>query len=80
MSQILAAVRTDHAELAAKMAEVEVAQTAGEDVKKLFDGTLVKWLIAYVKAHPEQAVALVQWILAMFGIVIPIPPLPADAE
>ena len=39
-------------------------------------GDLIQRIIAWIQAHPGQLMAWMQMILAMFGIVIPIPPMP----
>ena len=76
MSQELQALATTDIFDALTVAEVRVL--AGETPQAVFDGALLKKLIAWVTAHPEQVTALIRWILAMFGVVIP--PLPMSEE
>ena len=81
MSNAVKLVRENDPELALAMDGVETHVAANRDPKALFDGTLLKKLIAYIQANPGKALALVQWILLMFGITIPIPSLdPATAK
>ena len=62
---------TFHAALKAKVSEMEKVQVTGP----ILD--LLKALLAQYLNNPAQLLALVQWILTMFGVNIPIPPIPA---
>jgi len=73
----LSQLKAENPGLASLMATIEDAKASGGDVGKLFDGTLIRWLVAYIQAHPEQALAVITWILAMFGVVVPLPFVPA---
>lgn len=56
-------------------AVVPLLIAADPQLSRIFDGSLIKALIDYIKEHPDQALAILAWILKMFGIVIPIPPI-----
>ena len=81
---MLTALRASEPALADRLAVINAMPT--EEMRlAAFDGTLLKglftWLIAMYKANPEQATALVNWILALLGlppIVIPVPPVPVN--
>lgn len=44
------------------------------------NGALIKALLAWVMANPGQATAWVMYILALFGVKIPTPPLPVTPQ
>ena len=66
------AMKAENPDLHAKMAAVEASKAAGGDVGKLFDGHLLAALEAWCVAHPDQVSAILRWVLAMAGIVLPV--------
>ena len=71
---MITAVRATAPDLADKMQAVQDARDNGRDVGKLFDGTIIKAIVAYIQAHPGECQALIVWLLTTFGVAVP--PLP----
>jgi hypothetical protein len=61
-------------ELKAELAML-AAMPAADRAGAIFSGALLQRIVDYIIAHPEQAVALLKWLLALFGIEIPVPPI-----